>query len=88
LRFGAGAIDMLPEKEPEMQTKLKMEIEPNIEPRRNRIWNPKIIKQRCFIREWGRGEGDILFGLAIDRANILYRDLTVYNSKHPKQETF
>jgi hypothetical protein len=38
---------------------------------------PKIIKQRCFIREWGRGEGDIFFGLAINLANILYRDRNV-----------
>jgi hypothetical protein len=35
-----------------------------------------------------RGEGDIFFGLAIYQANILCRELTVYNSKHPKQEAF
>jgi hypothetical protein len=50
--------------------------------------NPKIIKQRCFIWEWGRGEGDFFFGLAIYWANILYRDLIVYNSRHLKQEAF
>jgi hypothetical protein len=49
---------------------------------------PKIIKQRCCIREWSSGEGNFFFGLAIYRANILYRDLTVYNSRHPKQDAF
>jgi hypothetical protein len=49
---------------------------------------PKIIKQRCYIREWGRGEGDFFFGLAIYRANNIYRDITVYSSRHPKQEAF
>jgi hypothetical protein len=47
------------------------------------------IKQRCFIREWGRGERHFFYGLAIDyRANILYRDLTVFTSRLPKQEAF
>jgi hypothetical protein len=48
----------------------------------------KIIKQRCVFREWGRGEGDFFFGLAIYLASILYKDLTVYNSRQPKQEAF
>jgi hypothetical protein len=48
--------------------------------------NTKIIKQICFIWEWGRGEGDFFFGLAIYWANIFYRDLTVYNRRHRKQE--
>jgi hypothetical protein len=46
------------------------------------------MKQRCVIREWGRGKGDFFFGLAIYGANILCTDLTVYNSRHPKQEAF
>jgi hypothetical protein len=58
----------------------------------NTLWDsryfPTIIKQRCFLREWGRGEEDFFFGLAINRANILYRDLTGYISRHPKKEAF
>jgi hypothetical protein len=27
--------------------------------------NPKITKQRCFIREWGRAEGEIDYGVDI-----------------------
>jgi hypothetical protein len=50
--------------------------------------SPKIIKQRCFIQDCSRGKGGFFFGLAIYRANILYRDLTVYNSRHPKQKAF
>jgi hypothetical protein len=46
----------------------------------------KIIKQRYFICEWGRGEGDFFFGLAMYRANILHRKVIVYNSKHLKQQ--
>jgi hypothetical protein len=43
------------------------------------ILYPKIyIKQRCFIPEWGRGEGDFFFGLAFYRAHILYRDVTTF----------
>jgi hypothetical protein len=39
-------------------------------------------------RKWGRGEGEYFFGLAIYRANILYSDITEFDSRHPKQGAF
>jgi hypothetical protein len=48
----------------------------------------KDYKAKMFHPRMGRGEGDFFFGLAIYRANILYIDLPVYNSRHPKQEAF
>jgi hypothetical protein len=33
---------------------------------------PKMIKQRCFNRKWGRGEGDFRHGLAIYRDYMYY----------------
>jgi hypothetical protein len=48
----------------------------------------KDYKVKMFHPRMGWGEGDFLFGLATYRANTLYRDLTVNNSRHPKQEAF